>query len=177
MEPNKSCTKRSRPKGRNPSRRMGQRGFTLFELIVAISLFSVLAAVAIPHMHDLSDAINRRNAELQVLHDIRYAQAATVEQGCRGVLKIDANGRGYQFGCDYVPYHPSDAPNWDRVLKIQSLPTGISVSSDATIFFNSRGQVIDSYGVLTQRSLSLTADGGIYSRGILRPTGFFEYLR
>ena len=155
--------------------REDSRGFTLIELLISMVLVSILAGIAIPNMYKLSDAINKRNAELQVLHDLRYAQATTVEQGCKGIFTVSSNGKSYTLGCDYVPYSSLSSPVADRTLKVQSLPAGISLSVTAPIYFNSRGQVTDSYGVLITNTIVLKADGVAFSTGTLRPTGFFEF--
>lgn len=154
-----------------------QRGFSIVELVVSMVVLSILVDSALTEFKQLYDSINKRNAEVLVLQDLRYAQASTVEKGCRGIFTIASNGKSYTYGCDYVPY--SSTVTADTNIYTRNLPSGITVSSDALIIFNSRGQVIDSSEALQTRYVTLKVLIGStptqFNVGTLRPTGFFTY--
>ncbi len=50
-----------------------QRGFTIIELVMILTLIAILAAVAIPRFSSYG-ATKQRNAVLKIASDIRYAQ-------------------------------------------------------------------------------------------------------
>ena len=50
-----------------------QRGFTIIELVMILTLLAILAAVAIPRFSSYG-ATKQRNAVLKIASDIRYLQ-------------------------------------------------------------------------------------------------------
>jgi len=155
-----------------------QRGFSLIEMMVALFIVGILLAIATPNYVDMSRSFSKSNVRIQLLQDLRRGQATTVSEGCRGVFSFSSDGRSYSFGCDYLPYSEANPPVADSLRFTKELAKGFSVSADATILFNSKGQVIDSDGVLDSRSLQVNLDGdGVVARGTLRPTGFFNFDR
>ena len=153
----------------------GQHGISMIELLVAMSISVLVTLVAIPYAKDLSDSMNKRSAEIQVQRDLRYAQAMTVEEGCRGIFQISTDQKRYTFGCDYLPYDSNATPTWDTQKFTRSLPKDIKMTSNSTVIFNSRGQVIDTSENLATRTLTLWLRSTSYNVGTLRPTGLFEY--
>ena len=156
-----------------------ERGFTLLELLSVILISSLVVGSAMPVSSALYDSFNKRSAEVQVLEDLRRAQATAVEQGCQGILTFSEDNRVYTFGCDYVPYSEADPPVWDSSLFVRRLPSRISMSADDLIIFNTRGQVVSTEGDLDTRTISLMVyeDGHVvtFATGTLRPTGFFNF--
>lgn len=156
-----------------------QRGFSVLEMILVLIIFAILGAIGIPAYKSIYTAFNKRNAEIQVLQDLRLAQATAVEQGCMGIWSILDEGESYSFGCDYVPYSGSLPPVADTELFYRYLPNWIRLAIDEEIIFNSRGQVVDELGFLTTRSLTLSASEGAgyqeFNSGTLTATGFFAY--
>lgn len=154
-------------------------GFTLLELLVTVALVSIISYAMALYFDSIYDSINKRNAEVQVLHDLRYAQALTVERGCRGIFTVAADYKSYTFGCDYVPYSTANPPVSDSNLFTRDMPSGVLMSVDALILFNSRGQVINSSEALQTRYVTLKIVVGstqtTFNVGTLRPTGFFTY--
>lgn len=154
-------------------------GFTALELLITMLIFSILCFSAIPQLSKLYQVYDKRNAEMQILQDLRTAQATTVEQGCRGIFVVAADNNSYSFGCDYVPFSSSSPPPFDTQLYTRKMPSNTKISTDAEIIFNSRGQVVDEQNFLTTRSVvlsSLESSGyTTFNTGTLTATGFFSY--
>ena len=153
------------------------RGFSLMDLIISMFMFAIVSLIAAPRLSALYDSINKRNAEVLVLQDVRLAQAKSVEQGCRGIFSIATNGKSYTFGCDYVPYSTTTVA--DQIVYTRNLPSKITMSADAQVLFNTRGQVVDVNEALQTRTILLkssrTGSPVTFNTGTLRPTGFFTY--
>ena len=153
--------------------------FTVIELITAMGVSAIFFFVASPRLGDLLMSFDKRNAEMLFIEDIRLAQAISVEQGCQGVMTISEDGTRYSFGCDYIPYSEESPPVMDTQSFARNLPSGVQISADGLIMFNSRGQAIDENGALNTRliTLSVTRSGeaSAFNTGTLRATGFFTY--
>ena len=150
------------------------KGFSMVDLIVALSLFLLLSMIALPKLPEYMTTFNRVNARTHLIQDLRLAQAETVTPGCRGIFIIDGDNGGYTFGCDYLPYDTSDPPSYDEQEFSRTLPDNITVDSSARIIFNSRGQVVDKDDVLVNRTVELTdtSDGSVkFMTGTLYSTG------
>jgi len=69
-----------------------QRGFTLLELIVTISIASILLAIAIPSFTYVSRS-NRMSGQINdLLADMQYARAEAIKEGSDVVLCSSADG-------------------------------------------------------------------------------------
>ena len=150
-------------------------GFTILELLVAISITVVIGAFALPEVGAWYEILDKQNAQIQVLQDLRLAQATTVEQGCQGVLTLDAAGESYTFGCDYVPFDSSPPIAADSNLFTSTLPPKVTISVDDQILFNSRGQIVDDQGFLSSRSVTLSYNESPFLSGTLSATGHFDF--
>ena len=152
-------------------------GFTLFELLITLFISAVLTAIAIPQYSLLAVSLNQREAELQLLQDLKDAQLQSVREGCKGIITVAADNESYKFGCDYVPYSTSPIVE-DSISFTRNMPNNIKVAVDAQAFYNSRGQVTNSSGVLATRTFTLTYFNGTswitFNTGTLRATGFFS---
>lgn len=144
-----------------------------------MALLSIMLYTAVPRVSQLLESFSKRDAEMMVLQDMRLAQATTVEQGCQGIIKVNADRKSYSFGCDYVPFSTLTPPVYDTSIFVRLLPAKVRVSVDSDIIFNSRGQAVDSTGAMVTRTLTLrVVDSGVestFNTGTLRATGFFTY--
>lgn len=153
-----------------------QRGFTLVELLVAMSIMALVGYVAVPHISAMTSGFDAVNAQSYVLHDLKRAQAQTVLEGCRGILEIDPSGRSYTFGCDYLPYDTNNPPQHDVMIFQRNLPGTVSISTTGPIIFNSRGQAVDSDDVINNVTVTLREGGvDVVATGVLLGTGVFAY--
>jgi prepilin-type N-terminal cleavage/methylation domain-containing protein len=152
------------------------RGFSFIELIVAMGVGAIIAYFAVPELYTIQASYKRLNSKSDVLQDIKLAQAYSITEGCRGVLKIDTDANGYTFGCDYLSYDTANPPSHDTVYSRRTLPSRVSISVSGPVIFNSRGQSIDTSYTMTNRTITLTdTDIGVFATGLLYGTGVFTF--
>ena len=70
---------------------MTARGFTLIELMIALSIFALLAFLALPIYSSFMGNSQIRNAAENSLTGVRLAQAAAIKGNSRAKFVIDAN--------------------------------------------------------------------------------------
>jgi prepilin-type N-terminal cleavage/methylation domain-containing protein len=75
----------------------GRRGFTLVELIAAITIVAILAAVSLPRLTAASPSFAARGFADGVAAALRQARAVAFASGCDVQFTVDANGyRAFQ---------------------------------------------------------------------------------
>lgn len=151
------------------------RGFTILELLVVMTLFAILAFIGLPSLSELSDSMNRANARSYLHQDLKRAQAETITQGCRGIVKIAPDGASYYFGCDYLDYDTAASPTPDKLIFTRYLPNRITVSSSGPVILNSRGQTVDINDIMTSLTLTLYESSQQFAQGTLTGTGVYSY--
>lgn len=106
---------------------MWKRGFTLVEVLVAISLFAVLAGMAIPNLLALNPRFQLASAATQVSGDLRLSRMKAIAQKRKFRVTFTASSGNYQVerkpdcscaACSYAASGPA-----------RELPKGIVVSS------------------------------------------------
>ena len=154
-----------------------QDGFSLVELVVAFSIFGIIALTAIPSYRDMSVAFSRANAQAEFLFDIRKAHAKTITEGCRGIITIANDKQSYAYGCDYLPYDTNWPPSFDTQFFSRTLESSVLIDADDSLVISSRGQVIDSNDDPANRAITLmdshTTD--TFATGTLYLTGMMEF--
>lgn len=124
-----------------------QRGFTLIELVMILTLLSILAAVAIPRFSSYG-AIKQDNAVLKIASDIRYAQnmATTTQQRSR--VSFAANGYTINSCANYTSSTCTCAA-WSAVktTDLSADYSGVTISSTVSLLeFDSLGRPYDGGG-------------------------------
>lgn len=142
-------------------------GFSLLEFLVTVTVFSLLTALAVPNLLDLSNSFARANAVKQLSFDINRTKSEALGQGARAILAI--NGDSYTIGMDYLPYSSSGAA--DEILYRQVLPEHVTAESAQPVIFNPRGFLIDTSGSSTNTTISLTHRTEPYSALQVRAAG------
>jgi prepilin-type N-terminal cleavage/methylation domain-containing protein len=154
-------------------------GFTLFEVLAAMLILAITSFIAIPQFLSLNTSVTRMDVRLQVMQDLRRAQAEAITQGCRGIVTIAPDNKSYTFGCDYLSYDTTIPPVADSQSFIRYLPNLFQISADDTIIFNSRGQSVDPFDVLENRTITLSdsSTGTLrsFATGNISGIGMFDY--
>ncbi len=156
------------------------KGFTLIEVMISLAILGILAAASLSGTRETKASFDRFNARTQLFEDIKLAQAYSASQGCRGIMTLDPDGKGYNFGCDFLGYDTAAVPTPDSVTFQREVPGDISVTASAQIIFNSRGQTVDENFIISNVNFTLTGeiDGAStdFATGMLLGTGIFRYL-
>jgi type II secretory pathway pseudopilin PulG len=155
------------------------KGLTLLEALVALAITSIVGVTTILSLPTIKAPFDRLNARAQLVQDLKRAQAEAVTVGCRGIFRVAANGESYSFGCDLLPYDEDNPPQEDVVSFSRSLPHLLTMSVSGPIIFNSRGNVVDPWGDMTNIAINLnqSVNGAptSYVSATLLGTGALEF--
>ena len=159
------------------ARKVFKCGFTVMELLVAISVLAVLTALSIVSYKSLNDSYKHLDVKSTFQHDLQRAQFLAIKEGCRGILSFSSDS--YSFGCDYLAHDSNIPPSPDTNLFVRNLPSYISGSSDNIIIFDYQGRVVDVYGIYDSRTVeffdSSSGSPVKFTEGSLLMTGVFSY--
>ena len=113
---------------------MGSRGFTLSETLVAISLSSIVAGVALPATGKIMHNYRLANAVKQLRFEIGRSRMQAI--GERKFVRLIVQGNG-----TYARFESTDGVSYTQDGGVMSLPEGIAVSVGATgaPFFDRQG--------------------------------------
>lgn len=147
-------------------------GFTLVELVVVLSILSVLAAIAVPRFFD-NQVFEERGYLEELVAALKFAQKLSVATGCPVRVSLDAAGYDIrqqqpQAGrCD-----PADA-SWSTPVVLadgQTLagttPAGVSVSPNTVFVFDALGGT----DLASDRVISV----GAWSMTVTAASGYVE---
>lgn len=110
-----------------------QRGMTFVEMIAAIIIVGILAAIVLPKI-DLGGTSSRASvdgAAYMIASDIRYAQEFAMANRVSKTVTFTNGSSVYTFNPASTGMDPSG-----------QLPSGVTISSNFTITFNSLGEPI-----------------------------------
>lgn len=111
------------------------KGFTLIEVVIAMVILGILVAVAAVKSTGVSSASARGAAEM-IQGDIRYAQEAAMAEHAAQSVIFASGSSSYTIGPE-----------------TQELPSGVTISNDFTVTFDSLGEPTEGGAV------SISADG------------------
>ena len=150
-----------------------ERGFTLLEALVTLSIVSILASIGILNSKELTDSLHKGDARQQLEFDLRRARNDTMNEGCRGIMTVASDSKSYTFGFDYPPY--SSPAVIEKIIFIRKLPRDVTITTSATAIIDARGQSIDVNGNLTSVTVTITPRGKTGTVGTIYPIGFVDF--
>jgi prepilin-type N-terminal cleavage/methylation domain-containing protein len=148
-------------------------GYTMVELLAAMSVTAVLALIALPVSHELMASYYRQAALQDLTANLRRARDEAAAHGARCALSVATDGRNYRLFVDYSPY--ATPPETDRQLLHRSLPKGITLEPPQTFLFDARGFLVDGSGTSTSADFSLLFEDTAYVNGHVYPSGITQY--
>ena len=130
-------------------------GFSLIELVVVLSLISIVAIVSVPRFENLPQTRAYYTA-CKLRSDIRYAQSLAVQTQTRTRVVFDAVLDNYRLERESVPgtwisiIHPSTKSSYQVALNSGDLKgvdlTQAVFNGNSTLIFDSYGTPFDSAG-------------------------------
>lgn len=148
-----------------------ERGFTVLELLVVISIFSLTAGIVLPNVVEITNYLDQSILKKQFESHLRRARVETISSGGIGVLTVE--GERYSFGIDYSPF--SNPPAADDQLFAADCPGNTSISSDEIIYFNPRGYLVDEDQELTNINVELRKYEDVYCTGAIQAAGTIDF--
>ncbi len=150
-------------------------GFSLLDLMVAVSIASILGAIGIINYSESSISLNKISVISDFDQDIRLAQLQSVNEGGRGILNIAANGESYSFGYDYLAYDAAAPITYDTLVFTTNLPEFITIASDVTIIFDSKGRLINEFGTYNSANITVydhsSGSAQVFKTAVLSSSG------
>jgi type IV fimbrial biogenesis protein FimT len=141
---------------------MRNRGFTFVEILVAISIMAVIAAIGIPRIRDALKKQSVRSARAATQTLVATARGAAVARGCRATLQMRSDGRMWVTACRNVA--GLAATLLDTLGGIQQIGSqfGVTVApSRDSISFDARGLNVDFLRVVVQFQSSGISDSSV----------------
>jgi MSHA pilin protein MshC len=112
----------------------GDRGFTLIELIAAITIVAILAAVALPSVTAVDPFVERGYADTVATH-LRQARTVALASGCDVQFSIDGVGyRALQRAA--AGTHCAASGAFVNAVYDQPQPNGATVAVNRTMVFS-----------------------------------------
>ncbi len=126
-----------------------QRGFTLVELMVAITVLAILFFLALPDFRTWIQNTRVRSVAEALQNGVRQAQAEAVRRNRTVVFFLTnaepgigaaAATNGVNWGMHTVPVLPDEDPEFLRGGAFSDVAPGVTITGPAAICFNVAGQ-------------------------------------
>lgn len=157
-----------------------RRGFTLAELLTAVVIAGIVAAVAVPRMNTMLAVIRVRGAVNRVAADLAFTRQLAVRTGCRARLVLERSPeclarRGQVAGHRYrivVAAGGGDSVAYRVDLRLDGSKLCLVSNQSSAVVFNSRGLLAPfnnrtltvTQGRAPPRTITLSAVGRILRR-------------
>ena len=122
-----------------PSRRSGQAGFTVLEILIVLIIISVVAAIGIPRLRGSQEKQGVRSSTAAIQTLIAKARGSAVQRGCHATLRLVAPGRVWVTSCRMTPVAGSTIDTIGPVENLASRYTVVMSTSVDSIRFDPRG--------------------------------------
>jgi len=141
-----------------------QRGFSLLELMITLSVAAILLVIAVPSFRDLMHRSQVSSANNELLASLAYARTEAINRGQLVLMCPSANGAaacagGKTFDTGWIVYtYPAGAASANVayaassiLLRATTVRTGVSIQSKSAtvITFGQQGQLKPSSPALT----------------------------
>ena len=148
-----------------------QHGFSLFESLITVLLITVVTATAVLNFPEISRSFNHQNTRELFRADLRRVKDEAAKAGARGIITVATDKKSYSYGLDYSPYSAAVPPAMDQTIGRRNLASGFTITSPASIYFNSRGILVNSSGSVSTVAISMSDSEGTYFAGTIYSTG------
>lgn len=78
-----------------PANNKSSGGFTVFEIMVVISIFALLTAISIPFLNKYQPNLKLNSSARNLAADLRYAQQLTITEQVLHLISIDIGAGSY----------------------------------------------------------------------------------
>ena len=124
--------------------RTGERGFTLLELLVTMTIAGLLASVVAPRLLDTARHARLRTAAERMAVTLREARATSRRTAQPESVVVDPTGKGYTSGGKAFPLTPDETISFKPYLERQDAATNaLTFMPDGS---SSGGTVIVAHG-------------------------------
>jgi|WetSurMetagenome_2_1015567.scaffolds.fasta_scaffold88057_2 prepilin-type N-terminal cleavage/methylation domain-containing protein len=110
-------------------------GFTLVELVVTISIFSILAAIAIPGFSKWLPSYNLKSAARDVFSNMQLSKLDAIKNNTNCIVTFDTVAKSYTLAFSGGS-RTVNLPDYDRNVQFKG-PT------DSSITFTPRGMILN----------------------------------
>lgn len=121
-----------------------QNGFTLFELLVGITIMMILVAIAVPQLNQTIDSYKLSGAARIVWSDLNDAKMRAIRTN-QSITVTFTNSTTYN-------YSRGDGTTFTRNLEDEYSDITVSMNGGGTVTFNSRGLTS-----VTSRTVTITS--------------------
>lgn len=88
----------------------GNKGFTLIELILAITITGIISVIVLPNITNSVTSVNLKLATGKLMDDVRYVQNYAVTNHCNTWFTVNVDSNYYSYG------YYATSPNIDPQL-------------------------------------------------------------
>ena len=126
--------------------RSANKGFTILEIVIVVTIFGIVAAIAIPNMIGQMPRYRLKGAARQIMGDLMWARMQAVSQ--KNEFKIFfVNDHEYKILDDDDNDGKADSGEWTEIKEIRNRYHDVSISMTANPIFFPRGSA--SIGTIT----------------------------
>ena len=129
-----------------------QHGFSLIELVVAMAILSIMAAIALPSWNKLLPSYQLDSAVRQFQSELHLIKMRAVAENVSFQLVYSSGGDAYTIQQE------------STIVAMKPMPTGVVVTNAGAISFSSRGTA-------GANRIKLRSSDGICKQVVVSPTG------